>query len=68
MSCDKDYKRFCLRCVWNDSDYGCISPAHERIWQCPMYRHYHPEEVKQFDEEMKKWSEAKYGKLKEDWK
>lgn len=63
---EKDYKRFCLHCGWLDADYGCMSPTHERIWQCPMYRHYHPEEVEQFDAEMEKWAEAKYGKLKED--
>lgn len=63
MSYDKDYKRFCMRCGWNDSDYGCMSPSHEHIWQCEMYRHYHPEEVEQFDKEMEKWAEAKYGKL-----
>lgn len=52
MSYDKDYKRFCLRCGWNDSDYGCISPSGEEVWQCPMYQHYHPEEVVQFNREM----------------
>lgn len=41
-------------------------PKHEAVYQCPMYMHYHPEEVKQFEEEYKKWAEAKYGKLKED--
>lgn len=66
MSYEDDYRRFCLHCGWNDSDYGCMSPKHEAVYQCPMYMHYHPEEVKQFEEEYKKWAEAKYGKLKED--
>ena len=66
MSYDKDYQRFCRRCGWLDEDYGCMSPSHERIRQCPMYRHYHPEEVKQFDEAMEEWAKQKYGILKED--
>lgn len=50
-----DYKRFCLKCGWNDSDYGCTCPSHEEVWQCPMYIHYHPEEVEKFNEDMSKW-------------
>ena len=49
---DEDYKRFCLRCGWNDPDFGCVSPMHEAVWQCDMYRFYHPEEVKQAEKEM----------------
>lgn len=55
---DEDYKRFCLKCGWNDPDYGCTSELDEAVWQCPMYRHYHPEEVKRFDgyvEELEKF-------------
>ena len=48
-----DYKRFCLNCGWNDSDYGCISPSGEELWQCPMYIHYHPNEVNKFYNNMK---------------
>lgn len=53
MSVNDDYKRFCLKCGWNDSDYGCTSPSGEELWQCPMYIHYHPEEVEKFNEDMK---------------
>lgn len=49
---DDDYKRFCLRCGWNDPDFGCVSPMHEAVWQCDMYRFYHPEELKQAEKEM----------------
>ena len=49
---DDDYKRFCLKCSWNDADLGCTSPSGEEVWQCEMYIHYHPEEVKEFDEMM----------------
>lgn len=52
---DDDYKRFCLKCSWNDADLGCTSPRGEEIWQCDMYRHYHPEEVKEFEESMEEW-------------
>lgn len=55
MSYKDDYRRFCLRCGWNDSDYGCISPSGEEVWQCPMYQHYHPEEVEQFNQEMEEY-------------
>ena len=50
-----DYRRFCLNCAWNDTDQGCISPSGEELWQCEMYRHYHPEEVKVFDKEIEQW-------------
>ena len=50
---NNDYRRFCLNCGWNDSDYGCTSPSGEEVWQCPMYIHYHPEEVKKFNDDMK---------------
>lgn len=52
-----DYEKFCLKCSWLDSDYGCTSPTNEEVYQCPMYMYYHPEEVKQFEEDMKKWCE-----------
>lgn len=29
---DDDYRRFCLKCSWNDSDLGCASPRGEEIW------------------------------------
>lgn len=51
---DDDYKKFCLRCNWNDEDYGCTVRHDEIIYQCEMYIHYHPEEVKKFNEEMSK--------------
>ena len=59
---DEDYKRFCLKCGWNDEDYGCTSPMHEAIFQCDMYRHYHPEEVRQFEKDMEEW--AKQNQMK----
>lgn len=50
-----DYKRFCMKCGWNDSDFGCTSPSGEEIYQCPMYMHYHPEEVEAFNKAMEEW-------------
>lgn len=50
---EDDYKRFCVKCGWLDSDYGCISPPGEEVYQCPMYMFYHPEEVEEFN----KWVE-----------
>lgn len=44
-----DYVKFCLQCSWNDSDYGCTSPSGEEVYQCPMYMHYHPDEVAEFE-------------------
>ena len=46
---DDDYRKFCMKCAWNDSDLGCASPRGEEVWQCPMYIHYHPEEVKELE-------------------
>lgn len=53
---DKDYKKFCMRCNWNDSDYGCTCPSDEEVWQCDMYQYYHPEEVEQFERDMDEWA------------
>ena len=50
---DDDYRNFCVCCSWNDSDYGCTVPSEEKVWQCDMYRHYHPEEVEEFEQEMR---------------
>ena len=50
-----DYKKFCMKCGWNDPDMGCQSPSGEDVYQCPMYMFYHPEEVKQFEEDMERW-------------
>lgn len=52
---DEDYRKFCLRCGWNDSDYGCTSPSGEEVYQCPMYIHYHPKEVEEFHKSMEEW-------------
>ena len=57
---DDDYRKFCMKCAWNDADLGCTSPRGEEIWQCPMYIHYHPEEVKEFDKTM--------GEIYKNWK
>ena len=46
---DDDYVKFCLKCGWNDSDVGCTSPQGEDVFQCELYRHYHPEEVEEFE-------------------
>lgn len=54
-----DEQRFCSKCGWNDSDYGCTSPAGEEVYQCPMYMHYHPEEVEKFNKEMEEWAKQK---------
>lgn len=56
---DKDFKRFCLKCGWYDDDYGCTSPSGEEVYQCNMYRYYHPDEVKRFEDDMKSWKENK---------
>ena len=47
-----DYKKFCMNCGWNDCDYGCTCPAYEEIYQCEMYRYYHPKEVEEFEKEL----------------
>lgn len=47
-----DYREFCMRCSWNDPDYGCISPQGEELWQCKMYQYYHPEEVERFEKSL----------------
>lgn len=59
---DYDYKRFCLKCGWNDEDYGCTCPKREEVYQCPMYMHYHPEEVKQFEHDMEEWAKQREGR------
>jgi len=56
---DEDYKRFCLKCGWNDEDYGCTSPRNEEVYQCPMYMHYHPEEVEKFEKAMEEWAKQR---------
>lgn len=56
---DKDYKRFCLKCGWLDEDYGCLCPSHEEVWQCPMYIHYHPEEVEEFNKQVTEWARTR---------
>lgn len=48
-------KDYCKKCNWNDPDFGCISPSGEELWQCPLYRDTHPEEVKQFEKDMEEW-------------
>lgn len=52
-----DYRKFCIKCGWNDGDYGCTSPSGEEVYQCPMYMHYHPDEVDEFDKAMEKWAQ-----------
>lgn len=52
---DKDYKKFCLKCSWLDSDYGCTCPIDESVYLCPLYMYYHPEEVEKFNKEMEDW-------------
>lgn len=56
---DKDYIKFCMKCGWNDVDYGCTSRFDEAVYQCPMYMYYHPEEVEQFEKDMEEWSERR---------
>lgn len=53
------YKNFCLECGWNDSFYGCTSHLGEEVYQCPLYMHYHPDEVEQFNVEMEEWCKQK---------
>lgn len=50
-----DYKKFCMNCGWNDSDFGCSCPPYEEVYQCPMYMHYHPEEVEKFEKSFEEW-------------
>lgn len=45
-----------MKCGWNDADFGCLSPYEEAVYQCPMYMHYHPEEVEEFNKAMEDWS------------
>ena len=52
---DDDYKRFCIPCHWDDADLGCSCPSGEEVWQCDLYRHYHPEEVKEFEKSIEDW-------------
>lgn len=63
MSQDVEVK-FCSRCGWNDEDYGCICPSGEEVYQCEMYRYYHPDKVKQFEEDMRRWSEQELKEAK----
>lgn len=57
---DNDYKRFCLKCNWNDPDQGCSVDPRERVYQCPMYMHYHPEEVKEFEDSFNEEDDDEY--------
>ena len=50
-----DYIKFCMKCSWNDCDFGCSSPPYEEVYQCPMYMHYHPKEVEAFEKSMEEW-------------
>lgn len=54
-----DYERFCMKCGWNDSDFGCTSPSGEEVYQCQMYMYYHPEEVEKFEQAMEEWERMK---------
>lgn len=47
-----DYIKYCIKCGWN-TEFGCISPEGEEVYQCTLYIHYHPEEVKKFNEDIK---------------
>lgn len=62
---DNDYKRFCLKCNWTDPDLGCGVDPNERVFQCPMYMHYHPDEVKEWEEGYKEWLLAMQGRKKD---
>ena len=53
-----NYKNFCLKCRWNDNDYGCTCPRGE-IYQCALYRHTYPEKVEAFKKVCKEWSKEK---------
>lgn len=52
-----DYEKFCMKCGWNDSDLGCCCPSNEEIWQCDMFRFYHPKEVIEFEKSFKEWAQ-----------
>lgn len=52
-------EKICLKCSWNDPDYGCTSDIREAVYQCPLYMKYHPEEVKKFNEEVERWNEKR---------
>lgn len=52
---DEDYFRFCMKCRWNNVDFGCISPVGAEVYQCPMYMHYHPDKVKEFEKDVEEW-------------
>lgn len=59
---DDDYIKFCMKCSWNDCDYACICPPYEEVYQCPMYRHYHPEEVEKFEKSFEEWVQKERNK------
>ena len=56
---DNDYIKFCSRCGWNDSDYGCTSPVGTEVYQCPMYIHYHPDKVAEFNKACDEYCKGK---------
>lgn len=62
MKHEDDYIKFCMKCGWNDSDYGCISPPYEEVYQCPMYMHYHPDEVAEFNKACEKYFKGEQNK------
>lgn len=49
MIIDNEYKNFCMKCSWNDCDFGCTCPSGEEVYQCPLYMDRHPNEVKDFE-------------------
>lgn len=55
---DNEEYSFCSKCGWNDCDFGCTSPPGEEVYQCPMYRYYHQDEVEKFEKAFELWKEG----------
>lgn len=56
---DEDYMKYCLHCGWNDCDFGCTCPQNEEVYQCPLYMHYHPDEVAEFEKYFIEWAKGR---------
>lgn len=57
--CRVKEKDYCKSCNWNDPDIGCFVRLDEKVYQCELYRSRHPEEVEQFEEDMRHWDQER---------
>lgn len=44
-----DYHKYCLQCKWYDGMGDCTLLKDKYIEHCRMYRHYHPQEVREYE-------------------